>query len=386
MRKNLLKRFIEGDDSFSLAGGFPELFLRLCRNKKITLREVKVEGNTVTGKVNRKDEEAFLQAADEAGMEILGVRKFGLRYLLRRYKNRIGIPVGILMFVLILRILSSVLWSVDVHGLVTLNEEDFLSYLNTIHIRKGIPLSEIDCNAIEEEIELFDEAVLRCAVNLVGCKLYIVVEEREMPPEIAERDRYCNVIARKSGEVLSADILAGEGKIHPGDMLQAGDMIAAGVIPLKNGGVRLLEARAVVMAKTETVFRSAAETELSVKTVKRVTDRYSIVFFGLKIPSYKEPYESTAYFTAEETVFPMGVSRCRSTALEDRTVTFSVHEASLLAMSKLACAVSSEFWNTKIIGCNANCSRGSRYEITAQLFCEENIAQQQLFEIISDKN
>ena len=125
MRKNVLKRFVEGDSSFSVAGGFPELLLRLCRNKKIALREVKVEGNAVTGKVNHKDEDAFLRAAAEAGMEILSVSKFGLRYLLQRYRNRIGIPVGILMFALIMRILSSLLWSVDVQGLVTLNEEDF---------------------------------------------------------------------------------------------------------------------------------------------------------------------------------------------------------------------------------------------------------------------
>ena len=383
MRADILKRYLKGDCSITVKGGFPDLFLRICAEEKAALRNVFVQGGRVTVQVNRRYREAVSRAARRSGMEIENETLFGLYYTFERYRTRVGIPVGLVLAVLILKLLSSMLWSVEVQGLSTVNEEDFMRFLTEENVKKGTYLMRLDCNEIEEKIERYNASVLRATVNLVGCRMYIEVHERELPPEIDDTDRYCNVIAAKGGEVIKADILAGAGSVKPGDLLNKGDLIAAGVIELKNGSVRYLEAKANVIAKTENEYSASVIRTLSVRKTEKIRDRFSLYFFGFVFPPCEPEHANIIWLSTRDTVFPAGIVRQRVTKLTKPYTVLTQEQCRLLAMDRVAVAAANGLGGKTVRSCTVSFHNENMFRIAARFICEENIARQQYFEVVN---
>ncbi len=383
MIADILKRYLKGEYRFTVKGGFSDDFLKECALEKVVLKNVLVQGNRVIGHVSRRDRQAVARAAERSGMEIESETKFGLYYTLERYKARVGIPAGIVIAVLLLKLLSSMLWSVEVRGLSTINEEDLMRFLADANVGKGTFLLQVDCNEIEETIERYSPFVKRATVNLVGCRMYIEVQERELPPEINGMDRYCNVVAAKDGVVLKADILAGDGNVKAGDVLQKGDLIAAGIVELKNGGVRYLEAKANVIAETESVFSAAVALPASVSQTEKIHDRFALYFFGVVFPRMDAEKANVRWLSAGETVLPAGILRQRQTEPSQSPAQLQYAQARLLALDSVAVAAVNGLCGNRVRSCTViQFAEGSLY-IVAQFMCEENIAQQQYFEVLN---
>ena len=382
MIADIIKRYLKGEYRFTVKGGFSDDFLKECALEKAALKNVLMQGNRVTGKVGRRDRKAVVRAAERSGMEIESETKFGLLYTFERYKTRIGIPAGLVLAVLILKLLSSMLWSVEVQGLHAINEEDLMRFLDDANVRKGTLLLRIDCNEIEETIERYSSCVKRATVNLVGCRMYIEVQERELPPEIDGMDRFCNVVAAKDGEVLKADIFAGEGNVKTGDFLQKGDLIVAGVIELKNGGVRYFEAKANVIAKTESVYSAAVALPAPVMQSEKIRDRFALYFFGIVFPRMNAEPANAEWLSAGETVLPAGIFRQRQTELSQTPRELQYAQARLLALDRVAVAAVDGLSGKMVRSCTVNQFNEDSLYIAAQFTCEENIALQQYFEVI----
>ena len=383
MVADILKRYLKGEYVFTVKGGFSDDFLKECAFEKASLRNVLVQGNRVIGRVSRRDRQAVVRAAERSGMEIERETEFGLFYTLERYKTRIGVPVGLVLAVLLLNLLSSMLWSVEVKGLHTVNEEDFMRFLADADVEEGTFLLRLDCNEIEEMIERFSPYIMRATVNLVGCRMYIDVQERELPQEIDGMDRYCNVVAAKDGVVLKADILAGEGNVKAGDVLQKGDLIAAGVVELKNGGVRYLEAKANVIAETESVFSAAVALPAPVRRPEKIRDRFAVCLFGVIFPRMDAGKANVGWLSLGETVLPAGILRQRKTELSQLTEELQYAQARLLALDRVSVAAVNGLGGKKVRSCSVVFIHEDLFRVDARFRCEEDVALQQYFEVLN---
>lgn len=379
-------KFISGRVYFTASEGFPGELMNACVKNNVKLLDVTVYSDKITAAVDYKDFDALLNLSRSVGMAVEVHRRYGIKHIFHKYRFRWGIPAGAALFFAILMFLSSMLWSVEVRGLTVMKEEAFLSFLDEIGIRKGIFLRNISCNEIEAEAQRIHSGISKVTVNLVGTKMFIEVHERVVPLEITGENSYCNVVAAMDGEVLSADILAGVGKVKAGDAVLRGDELASGVLPLPDGSVRYVKADAVIRARTHNYISCSVAVRLNVKEVVRTKDRYGVEFFSLKLtPAQKETagasFSSAAKFLRTfHTVFPIGTVRTRETLFQDKTLLLTAD------MAKLICYTDVALYGAFLPETKEPAERQIRFHSTggigidADFICEENIAVQEFFE------
>ena len=378
-------RYLRGYITFDAAEGFTDLFMNACRESKTMLHDVDTTPGNITAGIYRNAYQNVLIAAQKSGMALNNVKKTGLPFLIEKHKSRIGIPVGMLLAAFIFLTLSSVVWSVSVTGLGRIDENDFAAYLQKNRIITGRFIADYDCTEIERIAEGYGENVLRVTANLIGCRLYIHVEERDLPPEMAD-NRYSNIIASKDGEVLSADVFAGEKKVSAGDAVIKGDMLVGGVVTLNGGGVRYVDAQARVIARTKTVISCQTAERIRVGRIINCIDNYALSFFGLVLPKTKSAVSSAEYLSADAGVFPVGFLRCRTTEFSEEVVELSSRASFMIALTDLAVTVSENLKGIKITECELSVQEGMQVCVDAQFICEEDIAKTQYFEVFSNNN
>lgn len=377
-----LKKFFEGRVYFTATEGFSELFINACKGKGARLLDIFVSGDCVSAAVKYSELKKVLKAADVSGMTLEITKRSGVPALINKYKTRVGIPVGIFLFAVIIQVLSGFLWSVEVTGLESIKEEDFLTFLEYCGAKKGAFLVNIDCNEIELQAENLNPAIMRVTVNLVGSKLYVEVFERVMPPDMTDLKAYGNVVAAKDGEVISADILAGVEYVKPGDAVLKGELLAGGVQELSDGSTRLLRAQAIVMARTKTSLSCQTALKVNVKRPEKTSDSRSLYFFGLVFPPQKGDTSSGTYLSTPASIFPIGILRTRTTDFIENAITLSETQAKLICITDLAFTAFSTLGDTYVAERHMVSSVGSQYAVDAMFICEENIAKEQLFEVI----
>ncbi len=369
--------FITGQITFNANKGFPVLFLNICNRENVMLKNVTVSDEGICAGIRYRDYGKLLLAANKSGMELEILRKYGLPEYMKRWKARIGIPIGVAIASLLLLLLSSMLWSIEISGLKSINQQQFVSYLENFDIKTGMFLMNVNCNEIESVVQQYGENVLRANVNLAGCKLFINVEEREPSPQIKNENRICNIIAEKDGEILKADVFAGELKVKPGDAVVKGDLLVEGVRITAEGERRYLQAQAVITARTRECITCQTASNISVKNVVHRKNKFSFYLFGLILGKKAEKHASSSYLSSSAGAFPVGVIRTRENEFSDAIMELSPNASFLISFTDLTAVAAHPLRNKIIAECIVTLQTEGQTFTEAQFYCEEDIAKQE---------
>ncbi len=287
--------------------GFRDLFINNCREKNIKLRDISINDSKLYFMINDKNLKAVNDIGINAGMTITVIKNYSLKSFIKNYNARIGLPVGMACGILLFWFLSGFLWSIEISGLNTIDTEDFVSQLEKASIKKGIRLSSVDCNEIERYCESLSSNVLQVTVNLIGCKLYIHVHERALP-QTPEEFLYGNIIAKKSGRIVKINVFAGVPLVKEGDPVCKGDTLVGGIQPLSDGALRYSEAKADVIAETQTAIRVVQNNVIKGERLEKIHTRFALEIFGIRIPFYKETVlPSYSYLSTRQSLLPVAL-------------------------------------------------------------------------------
>lgn len=375
-----MMHFITGRISFEAYNGFENLFINACKQEGAELTDIVFHDNEIKASARFHDYKKIMLAAQKSGMELRDIKKYGLPAIFRRYKARLGIPAGMLISAGILLLLSSILWGVEIGGLKTVNEQQFLKYLEKENVKPGIFLMNVNCREIASIAEHYGEIILRASVNLVGCKLYIDIEERTPPPQINSEIRYCNITAAKDGEILKADVFAGEAKIKAGDAVCKGDILVSGTRETAEGERRFVEAKAQIIARTRTFISCQTAFQINVKTINKIRDRYILSFFVVQLPKKTNRIASAGYLSTAAGSMPVGILRARETQFTADIKKLKGKEAFLISATDLAVKASEALKYKTIVSRNINIEKSDQLCVDAAFYCEEDIAETQYYD------
>ena len=247
-------RMITGSVTFRASGGFPDLFLDGCARYGVRLENVRRESGTLTARAAERAFPAAERAAREAGMTVEVLHLAGLPRLLRRYRARIGLPVGLLLGALLLLFLTGRIWQVTVTGRTYLGEEEILDVMEELGVSPGARIRKLDLKTVEEQAQLRLPRLSWIAVNRIGCKAEVEVREIIETPEVTDEKDYANLVAARDGVIVSADVLEGSGQPQVGSAVVKGDLLVSGIIEMKNGFQRFVNAKALIRARTKTAL------------------------------------------------------------------------------------------------------------------------------------
>ena len=107
---------ILGTLTVRVTGGSHERFMNLCAVYNRDMWDFRAEGDSITVKVRASEYKNLRKAAHRAGVRLKIIKRHGIPFWLRRYKNRYGLVAGILVFCLLLSFFSSRIWVIRMRG------------------------------------------------------------------------------------------------------------------------------------------------------------------------------------------------------------------------------------------------------------------------------
>ena len=280
-----LIRFLCGYVRFRAKGGFPERFINLCSKENIPLWDISGSKGEMYAKTTIRGYHRIRACARKSGMRPRVAGRYGLPFFLHRHKRRIGLLCGAAVAVLIVCILSSMIWTIDVQGNEAVSDTEILAVFEELGVRIGARRSKIDVEEVQRTAARRLNDLAWLALNIKGSAAVIEVRERIPAPQVENDTTPRNILASQDGTILSLKVYEGEAAVKKGEAVLKGDLLISSVVTNKDLSVSFKHARGVAIAQTRhTVshtfpFRQKARQYTGVES-----ERYRLSFFGLRIP------------------------------------------------------------------------------------------------------
>lgn len=204
-------------------------FLTLAANHGVTVRMPEVAEN-LRCTISLPDFYRLKEIRRKTGVHYRIRRRSGLPFTLHYLRKRIGIPIGIAVFFLILFLLSQYLWNISFEGNLSHTESELRAFLKDHQVTEGIRTSELSCEELERLLrnEFFDITWVSC--ELTGTKLTVHIKEN-YEEEIAETEETpYSLVAEKDAMITSIVTRSGTPLVVAGDAVAAGDVLVSGVV------------------------------------------------------------------------------------------------------------------------------------------------------------
>lgn len=377
-------RWFCGYVCFRAKGGFYERFLNLCAANGITVWGVKYKNGTLHAKMSRKDYKNVLPIARRAKTRLKIVSKRGLYSRAAKYRGRYGLAVGFLAFILILRLLSSVIWNININGNKTVRDEKILAQLTDIGIFEGVFASSIDAENARQQLLISCPELSWCAINIDGCIANVDVKETSEKKLEAKTDYPANIIAKRGGTIMSIRAYYGAPSVSVGEAVAKGDILVSGTMENKYGGIMYCEARAEVIAQTvhklsvTVPFNQQRKVDIAKPQTRKI-----LTLFGAQIPLFfgkvDEPYTVKRTHTVPEINgkrLPFTVDSATFIRQKIEDYTIDIAKAEKIAKAQMENKSKKELGSILKKQLNEIITKSNDgITLTAEFLCEENIAE-----------
>lgn len=303
-----LLRYLVGYVKFEARGVFFERFLNLCTQKGVKIFEPSKKDDLLHGYVLAKDYKKLKNPAKKSGLQVRIKRKFGLPFFISRYRHRLGIVAGIVVFLSVLTILSNFVWAIEVVGTETVDEQEVISQLEELGLKIGSYIPSIDIRKLEDRLMLKSDDIAWIGININSSVAQIQIHERVKSPEFTvDNDKACDVIASEGGLIKYMEVYDGQPQVAVGDTVFDGQLLVSGIIEDVKGHVTLKHARAKILAlvweDTEIVVDMVQKYKADTGEKKTLN---TLVAFGVKIPLYFSDKADFNYYE-ESSIVPISV-------------------------------------------------------------------------------
>lgn len=337
-----LLSYITGSVLVECEGGYPERFLNAAANAKLPLWDIRVVGASLWCHAPAGAYRLLRPAARAAGVRMRVRGRYGLPFAMRRRHFRLGVPVGLLLFALLLGGLSSRVWVVTVTGNHTVSESEIRAVLHPLGVYEGadfnrVSLPDVQLTALQQLPQLS-----WLTVNQSGSIATVEVREHTAVDPLEETTP-ANLVAACDGVILRINTTTGQAMVKAGDAVSRGTLLISGVME-SNVGPQLKRAAGSVLARTSHTLTVTVPLKDTVTRVERTLTRPTLSLFGWNIPLYAggalegNPETTTEHrpVCAGGVRLPLGLTVVRHTYFSTQPITRPPEEALALAEERLA--------------------------------------------------
>ena len=384
MQLRHLWRWLPGWARVEAEGGFPERLLNESAAAGIAVWSVRHRRESTRFSCMAGDYRRLRRPARRAGVRMRVVRKSGLPFLLRRYRHRKGLAVGLAIYGLLLALLAPRIWVIEVIGNTATDGEQIRAVAQQMGVEIGARTDRLQIKSLEIEGLRQLPTLAWITVNPSGSVARLEVTERSPTPQVLDLSQPSDIIALRDGRILSMTVLSGERTALVGEAVAAGTLLITGRQETELGE-RLFRAYGEVWAETRrqitvTVPLTYEETAADGCTVLRPT----VTFLRWRIPLYTDrPLEEDAYIHWERAHFlraggltlPLGVTNAYYVRVVRRPATRTPEEAARLAGQQLRSLTESVLADVRYTETDRRTEvTDTEYRLTVGYRCEENIA------------
>lgn len=198
-------------------------------------------------------------------------RRHGLPYLVYRYRKRIGIPVGLVIFAVLVKLSTLYVWDITVSGNERLSDEEIISSLGDLGFGIGTKIPSVDFYSICHRLVLENDGISWVSVNMIGTTARVEVIELRAKEDINDdgNGTPTNLVAACDGKIVRVETASGRTEVRAGESVKKGQLLVNGVLEIGKEGERgylPVRSRARVYAETEVRLEAVIPFETVEKT------------------------------------------------------------------------------------------------------------------------
>jgi len=282
-----LWNYIRGYVIILVEGYFLERFINICTHRQIFLWDIKRRNDfAMTLKVSIKGFKMLRPVSRKAQCRVRIIKKKGLPFIVNKYKRRKTFMLGVVLFIVIINLLASFVWDIEISGNKEIRTADVLQKLEVLGVKPGVFKYGIDTDRVAKALVLEIKELSWVSFEVRGTRAKLFIEERREPPSLIPKNIPCNIIAERDGLINTIVVKSGQEAVKEGDTVLKGQLLVSGVIENEHDPEqkRLVHSIAEIKARTWYEGNSTA----NIKTVEavrtgNVKKLYTLVLFKNKI-------------------------------------------------------------------------------------------------------
>ncbi len=385
-------RFLLGYVGFTVGGEFPErLFNQLAVNG-VSVWGMRRHKHSITAFMSARNYLKMRQYRGKSHAKVRVKSRHGLPFIVKRYRLRLGFPIGIILFFAVLFIMSGYIWNIDIAGNTNIPSSEIKSALFDLGLSEGIKKSTIDEKTLRTKLALKVDGIAWCSINIEGVRATVNISE-SIDTEKTDNTP-CNLVAACDGIILGHEVQKGSVAVKVGQTVTAGDLLVSGVTEYKDGTSSIGASAGKVYAQTVKILECKADfKQVITKRTGAYKEKKVLTFFGLDIPLYlgseKNEYEvekATAVYKKNGMYLPIYLTTAKFYETKQTEFTLSKAEAEDLARKMLKKQEQQYFKDIEILSFDVSVSEGiDGVTAHAEYICRENIAKKDFLLIYEDK-
>lgn len=271
-----LLNYMSGTVTIKVHGVMPEKFINLCMIEKIRVLSITKKNEDFIVCLGLADFFSIRPLVRKSQNPIQVLSYAGLPFLTKKIKRRKMLVVGGIAFLILLNILMSYIWFVDVVGVNYIPMEQVKEVMDQQGLRPGVVKDTVSSKMIENQLLLKIPEIAWVSVTFTGTRAIVEIVEKTMPKDVDKAPAH--IIATKDGIITDIIVLAGQSGVKKGDTVKKGDILIKGVAydgkaTVANVVPQMIRANGIVKARVW--YEGYSETEL-VKTIYERTGRQEI--------------------------------------------------------------------------------------------------------------
>lgn len=312
-----LIRWFLGYVSFKFSSGFAEGFMNDCFEKHINVHDLKRNGSEIYGMCTAKTYKQLHRIAYKNGGVVEIIKKHGPVFPLLKIKNRWGLFVGALGFVIIINMLSGFVWNIEIVGNDVITDDEITAFLAENDFSVGVFWDSVDKDSLESLMMASFDDCAWVQINELGCTARVEINETVVKPEVADNSGITNLKAVKDGIIVKATVYNGWAVAKAGDGVAKGDLLISGVYESEITKTNVFaHASGEYIAQVKEPFSLTVSRQQSSKSYSEEKQYKIINFFGLNIPLYigssnlpdSDTDQSTDYIRLNGKELPIGIT------------------------------------------------------------------------------
>ena len=279
-----LYHYIRGYVKFEVSGGFVERFINLVSQREISMWNTYKSGECLYGYTLLSDYKKMQELSEKIDVSLKIVEEKGVPKKSKPYHKRWGFAVGVITVFLMLHFSSKIIFTIDVSGNKTVDDEIILNVLEDNGFKVGCVANKLDLEMIREKTLLEVPELSWLAINIQGVNAVIDVKERVEMPDITDHEGKANLISNKNAIISEMRVYGGKSLVQVGDVVTEGQMLVSGSGESRDGTIIEQKAYGEVLAKVfdektfEVDYMGTEKKELEPK------NNYIFKVLGFKIP------------------------------------------------------------------------------------------------------
>ncbi len=284
--KSGIKRRLDGFVLLSISGDGLERFFNMCSYRGIFPSNITYENGSCLCEISIDDFRKIRPMVRKTGIRVRLLKKCGLPFFIYRYRKRWAIPLGLILGLIFLYVMSLHIWSMDFEGNSYYSDETLMEFIESIGIKNSSLKKNIICDDIESKLRIEFDKITWVSVEIDGTLLKVNVKENLNTQTLPQKEtRTADLVADCDGTVLSIITRSGTPKVKAGDEVKAGDILVSGVIELHddNGTIvdyNLTYADADVYIQTKYEINERIEQYYEVETIVYENKGFFVSLFG----------------------------------------------------------------------------------------------------------